>query len=77
LGRNRNTVMAANVRAAGASFESDTPRQLFSLGAAVPSLASPWEISTDGQRFLIEQPADEAAGQPLTVVTNWQAGLKR
>jgi len=34
-------------------------------------------VSKDG-RFLIQVPVDQAsANVPLTVVTNWQAGLKK
>ena len=32
--------------------------------------------SRDGQRFLINTPAGDAAIVPITVVLNWTAGLK-
>jgi len=34
-------------------------------------------VRGDGQRFLIITPGGEAAAQPLTVVLNWTADLKR
>ncbi len=35
-----------------------------------------YEVSKDGQRFLIATPA-QAGGAAITVVLNWQAGLKK
>jgi hypothetical protein len=32
--------------------------------------------SGDGRRFLITRPMDEATAVPITVVLNWQAGIK-
>jgi serine/threonine protein kinase len=55
------------------AFEATTPQTLFEAGngAYIPS--------PDGQRFLVVVPAGgEAAQAPsLTVVTHWQAGLKK
>jgi hypothetical protein len=31
----------------------------------------------DGQRFLVLRPAEPAQGKPITIVTNWQAALKK
>ena len=31
----------------------------------------------DGKRFLIDTAQPETAEEPITVVTNWQAGLKK
>jgi hypothetical protein len=64
----------------GSSFEAGTPQALFG-----PILARPGTIyqfyyqpTADGQRFLVNEPAgDESGPPPLTVVLNWQAGLKR
>jgi serine/threonine protein kinase len=65
-------LMAAPVKTEPA-FEAGSPQTLFEAGngAYIPSL--------DGQRFLVVVPAGgEAAQAPsLTVVTHWQAGLKK
>ena len=42
-------------------------------GLAVRSYA----VSNDGQRFLIPSVAGGGTGPPITVVLNWQAGLKK
>jgi hypothetical protein len=34
-------------------------------------------VSADGKRFLIETVPLEAEEAPITIVTNWQAGLKK
>ncbi|HSR06852.1 MAG TPA: hypothetical protein VLM42_06865, partial [Bryobacteraceae bacterium] len=58
----------------GASFELDTPQPLFDLDPTAVN----FEPSRDGQRFLVNVPAGgQAASPPLTVVLNWQAGLKK
>ena len=36
-----------------------------------------YEVTRDGQRFLINVPLEEDAPAPITVVLNWQAGLGR
>ena len=36
-----------------------------------------YDISPDGRRFLLISTLDEAGAQPMTVVVNWHAGLKK
>jgi hypothetical protein len=36
-----------------------------------------YDLSNDGQRFLMRALASGATAPPLTVVLNWQAGLKK
>jgi eukaryotic-like serine/threonine-protein kinase len=47
-----------------------------SLSKSPPGVSAV-DIAPDGQRFLIAMPVGQAAPPPLTVVLNWQAGLKR
>jgi hypothetical protein len=37
----------------------------------------PYDVASDGQRFLVLQPTEECRSQPLTVVINWQTGLMK
>jgi serine/threonine protein kinase/Tol biopolymer transport system component len=69
-------MMAAGIRMTATSVEIDTPRELFPI--SVPPRFSPYDVTLDGQRFLVEElSATPLRGEaPLTVVTNWQAGLK-
>jgi hypothetical protein len=36
-----------------------------------------YEVSNDGQRFLVRTLAGGASAPPLTVVLNWQVGMKK
>ena len=36
-----------------------------------------FDVSPDGHRFLLVHPMDEAAAPPMTVVVNWNAGIRR
>jgi hypothetical protein len=37
-----------------------------------PTLAWRWDVSKDGQRFLINTSFEEAGATPVTVLLNWQ-----
>jgi len=70
-------LMAVPVRINGASFEPGAPQQLFSVSGAS---GFGFAVTHDGQRFLMNVPAggeSAVAGPSLTIVTNWQAGLKK
>jgi Tol biopolymer transport system component len=69
-------IMAVAVKQ-GTEIEFGPPIALFRLPTSYRSLApvTPgYEVSSDGQRFLV--PVRKAVGAPLQVVVNWQAGLK-
>jgi serine/threonine protein kinase len=61
----------------GATVEVGTPQPLFPIPQTGAGFA--YAPMGDGQRFLVNAPAggETAAVQPITVVTNWQAGLKK
>jgi len=72
-----NTLMAVEVHGDGAEFTAGTPKALFPLKASpVYSLGKFWQPMRDGQRFLVMRPAEPSQGRPITIVTNWRAGLK-
>jgi eukaryotic-like serine/threonine-protein kinase len=58
------------------SIEPSAPRELFSLLVANDGYC-PYEIAPDGQRFLVRATPEKQAGQPLTLVVNWPALLKK
>jgi hypothetical protein len=70
-------IMGAGIRTVGAGIEADPPGVLFTV--FTPGIVdSPFDVTADGQRFLVLQPP--AAGpdpNSLTVLLNWQAGLKK
>ena len=70
-------IMAATVKL-GTEIEFGQPTALFQLPTSYRSFAPVtvgYEVSPDGQRFLV--PIRKSAGPPLQVVVNWQAGLKK
>jgi hypothetical protein len=66
-------MMAVRVSGDGAAFQSSAPQILFD--ATAPQLRTPnWEydVSPDGQRFLMIEPLVDPEHQPLTIVGNWR-----
>lgn len=43
----------------------------------VSALGSPYDATADGKRFLVSTTSEQAASEPLTLVINWTAQLKR
>jgi eukaryotic-like serine/threonine-protein kinase len=72
-------LMAVEV-AAGLAFQAGTPSSLFPAARGTSDLSAfplLWDVAKDGSRFLITGPFSEKASTPLTVVLNWEAGLKK
>jgi len=77
LSAGRAGVMTAEVQIDGANIRTGAPRQLFPLPWPLPVLVSPYDVTADGQRFLVLEPDSASTGSAvLTVMLNWQAGLK-
>jgi dipeptidyl aminopeptidase/acylaminoacyl peptidase len=73
-----NTIMAVEVRAKQTSVEFGTPRRLFQAPLVVLPARQPswiWDVAPDGEKFALILGIDDDA--PVTLVTNWQADLKR
>ncbi|MGH9865823.1 MAG: hypothetical protein ACRD4H_10460 [Candidatus Acidiferrales bacterium] len=41
-----------------------------------PNIGS-WDVTADGQKFVVVSPVEQKGSQPLTLVTNWPALLKK
>jgi eukaryotic-like serine/threonine-protein kinase len=65
----------------GSTLEAGTPQSLFPVPETRATLKSfVYEPSVDGQRFLVDVPVEgnqSDTAPPLTIVTNWQKGLKK
>jgi Tol biopolymer transport system component len=63
----------------GPAFEAGTPGVLFEMN--VRDLVYPYlrryEVTPDGQRFVLQELMDRSSPSPLTVVVNWPALLKK
>jgi serine/threonine protein kinase/Tol biopolymer transport system component len=66
-------VMAATVNSSRTAFESGVPQRLF-----LSSGGGAWDVTADGQRFLIPVPqVQRAAPASISVILNWPALLKK
>jgi Tol biopolymer transport system component len=71
-------MMSVTVSPAGDAFRATAP--VFLFDATPPSLRSPsWEydVSSDGKRFLMIEPAIKPESQVLTLVTDWRTLIGR
>ena len=69
-------LMAVQVKANTASLEVGRVQPLF---ANLPSRAGPnlYDVAPGGQRFLVDVQPERSVAEPLTLVQNWTAALKR
>ncbi len=55
-----------------------SPKPLFAVQSySVRLIGRDYAVSNDGQKFLVPSLDEAAESQPMTVVLNWQAGLKK
>jgi eukaryotic-like serine/threonine-protein kinase len=66
-------LMAVDLKLGKDSVEPSAPRELFPLPTPTINFI-PYDVSADGQRFLVEAPPQQAS--PLTVIVNWPALVK-
>jgi hypothetical protein len=67
-------VFVCTVEPKGAEIEVGTPQGLFH--AASPGIGTSFDVSSDGQRLLVNH-SEEETQAPLQLVTNWLAELKK
>lgn len=74
-----NTLTAATVTGGPAGFEAGAVRPLFKVRPrpAVRLDAYPYDVSSDGQRFLVNTFVEEAPSMSITLFVNWTTGLKQ
>ena len=68
-------LMAASLKETVDSIEPAAPRELFAISAP-GTFMSPYEVSSDGQRFLVLSAREETT-QSVSVIVNWPALLKK
>jgi DNA-binding winged helix-turn-helix (wHTH) protein/Tol biopolymer transport system component len=74
--RPQNTMMAVNVDEKAGELSLGPPRTLFHLANNAENF-SLFDVTPDGQRFLISETNSPSGTVPLTLVTNWEAELKK
>jgi eukaryotic-like serine/threonine-protein kinase len=61
-----------------AGFQSGVPHALFTTPAiSGNTLQYQYDVTRDGKRFVLVAPAGGAVSAPVTVVQNWQGGLRK
>ncbi len=61
----------------GARLEVGTPVLLFPTKVNTIAAYPFYDVSPDGKRFLINEIAEEPGQKPITLVSNWTAGLRK
>ena len=65
-------LVAVPVEAGQGPFQAGVPRSLFRTGEA-----STFDVTADGQRFLVNQPIVDSSDTPVTVIVNWPRLLQK
>jgi Tol biopolymer transport system component len=77
-----NALMAASVRVNNGALEVGTVQRLFEIrarqtGARAGQEGYAYDVSADGQRFLVNTLVRELSTQPITILLNWPALVRR
>ena len=72
-------LMAAEIQVNAGRLSIGAIRPLFVNPAGVTGTGTGrvYDVSADGQRFLIPVPVEDKPDEPLTLIQNWAAGLKK
>jgi Tol biopolymer transport system component len=67
-------LVSVSIDTSGGTLRAGTPKALFELpeGAGFG-----WDVTADGERFLVNVPVIKSSSSPLNVVFNWSAALKK
>ena len=68
-------MMAAALHPAAGEFQFEPAHMLFQT-RPIPETWNLYDVSPDGQRFLLNLPLEWSSAAPITVVTNWTEKLK-
>ncbi len=69
-------LMAVEVTGA-AAFQAGVPKPLFATRVATNNVLDYYAPSADGKRFLLMEPVEETALQPITMLVNWMGAVKK
>ena len=61
----------------GTVVESGTPHPLFEVRTTIAFERNSYDVTPDGQRFLVNSLVLDSGASPVTVVLNWAAGFQR
>ena len=61
----------------GAAFESGQPAALFQTQVSGFTAPNRYDVTADGQRFLVNGAVEETSKTPINVVLNWTSTLRK
>jgi hypothetical protein len=74
-------LMSVSLKTGPGGLETGEPQPLFLLQLGtqgeLPWVSRPYDVSPDGQRFLVVRRAADAEPERAVVVTNWTAALPK
>ncbi len=70
-------LMAVSLSEKGAGLEVATPQPLFPVRLKRWRFGRGYDVTADGKRFVVNTLLSSESGSPLTLVVNWNAGLKK
>ncbi len=70
------TMMSVDVRP-GATPDIGTPKPLFRTRLTPSTAWDQYAVTSDGQRFIVMEPAEDAPPESLTIITNWTTLLRK
>jgi hypothetical protein len=68
--------MAVDVNSAASVFEAGIPHPLFDVTLSSTGGRNGYVVTRDGQRFLVNAPAEQAGAAPMNVVLNFTGTAK-
>ena len=71
-----NRIMSVDIGPKGDRLEVGTVRPLFQTHS-LQSIVGPYDSYSDGKRFLVVSESEQAASEPITLVVNWTAALRK
>ena len=69
--------MAAQIKLGPASIDADSERPLFRINPYGGDRWDIYDVTGDGQRFLVAKPGGANSSLPLTLVVNWPGEIKK
>jgi serine/threonine protein kinase len=70
-------IMAVEIKLGSTTVDVGAVRPLFQISPFRGASRDLYDVTTDGQRFLVATPGGEEISSPITLVVNWNAELKK
>ena len=61
----------------GSGFRAGTPTLLFQMRSGIQTSGASYDVSLDGQRFVMIQSAEDVGAHQINVVLGWSGELTR